>query len=250
MIKSDFHVHTNYCDGQKSPEEVVERALELNMEALGLCVHSYTFFDESYCVKKERQKDFIGEIKRLKKKYKGKLRIYCGVEQDYYSDAPANDFDYVIGSVHYHRKNGEFFALDHKKEIFVSAIERLYGGDYYTFAQEFFEVASNVAEKTNADIIGHFDIIRKFNGDGKLYDENSPVYVNAVKKAVDKLVACKKPFEINTGGISRGYLDAPYPALWVIDYIKSSGGSFVLSSDAHNPNNLLFAFDRYENLLK
>ena len=48
MIKCDLHVHTNFCDGKKSPEEVVKKAIELNMEKLGLLVHSYTFFDESY----------------------------------------------------------------------------------------------------------------------------------------------------------------------------------------------------------
>ncbi len=250
MIKCDFHVHTNFCDGKNSPEQVVEQAIKLNMEKLGLCVHSYTFFDESYCVRKERQKEFVETVHALKDKYRDKLEIYCGVEQDYYSEEPTDIYDYVIGSIHYHKKNGEYFPLDYKKEIFVRAIEKHYGGDYIKFAQEYFEVASDVVNKTGADIIGHFDVIRKFNGDGKLFDENNPDYRIAVNKAIEKLVSYGKPFEINTGAISRGYLDNPYPASYAIDYAKLLGGKFILSSDAHTLENLLFGFGRFENLIK
>ena len=96
MIKCDLHVHTNFCDGKKSPEEVVKKAIELNMEKLGLLVHSYTFFDESYCVKKELQKQFVDEINFLKEKYADKIQILCGVEQDYYSSEPTDMFDAVL----------------------------------------------------------------------------------------------------------------------------------------------------------
>lgn len=249
MIKCDLHVHTNFCDGKVSPEEMVKTAVKLNMETLGLVTHSYTFFDESYCINKDRQSEFIAEVNRLKEKYKDKIKLLCGVEQDYYSEAPTDGFDYVIGSIHYHKKNGEYFALDYKKDMLVSAIDRLYGGDYYTFIEEFYSVAKDVVRKTNADIIGHFDIVRKFNADGALFDENHPRYVSAVEDAVKALVGLGKPFEMNTGGVSRGYIETPYPAPNVAKLIKELGGKLMLSSDAHHPDNLLFGFNEWEKLL-
>ena len=68
MILSDLHVHTNYCDGKNSPEEMVVSAIEKGVKKLGLVVHAYTFFDDSYCVPKERISSFIDEMKFLKEK--------------------------------------------------------------------------------------------------------------------------------------------------------------------------------------
>lgn len=249
MIKRDLHVHTDFCDGKASPEQTVRAAIKLNMDTLGLVTHSYTFFDESYCIKKERQAEFIAEVNRLKEKYKDRINILCGVEQDYYSDAPTSGFDYVIGSVHYHKKNGEFFPVDYKKDLLISSIERLYGGDFYEFIGEFFSVAKDVVNKTRADIIGHLDIVRKFNGDGSLFDETDPRYKIAVADAVKALIPYGKPFELNTGGIARGYLCTPYPAPETARLIKSLGGKLTLSSDAHDAEHLLFGFREWEKLL-
>ena len=50
MIRGDFHVHTTFCDGQASPEEMVRAALEQGMDAIGFSGHSRTAFDESWCM--------------------------------------------------------------------------------------------------------------------------------------------------------------------------------------------------------
>ena len=42
MILTDLHVHTNYCDGKNTPEEMVLAAIEKGMECIGFSVHSYT----------------------------------------------------------------------------------------------------------------------------------------------------------------------------------------------------------------
>ena len=50
MIRTDLHVHTTYCDGKNTPEEVVLSAIEKGVERLGFSGHAYTSFDESYCM--------------------------------------------------------------------------------------------------------------------------------------------------------------------------------------------------------
>ena len=78
----DLHTHSYYSDGKASPEEMVLAAIEKGLAEIGISDHSYTFFDESYCVKKDKIAAYKKEIAALKEKYKGKISVLCGVEQD------------------------------------------------------------------------------------------------------------------------------------------------------------------------
>ena len=57
------------------------------------------------------------------------------------------------------------------------------------------------------------------------------------------------PFEINTGAISRGYQDNPYPSETVIKMIKERGGKFILNSDSHSVDTIAFEFDKWKYLI-
>ena len=63
MIFSDYHVHTAYCDGKSTPEEIVTSAIKKGMTHIGFSGHSYTFFDESYCMSKEATKEYISSVR-------------------------------------------------------------------------------------------------------------------------------------------------------------------------------------------
>ena len=123
MILEDFHIHTTFCDGSDSPEEILRAAIFLGMKRIGFSCHNYTYFDESYCIKKDKIKDYKAEIRFLAEKYRDKIEVFCGTETDYYSDESTEDFDYVIGSVHYLKKNGSFFELDNSRDEFMCLAE-------------------------------------------------------------------------------------------------------------------------------
>ncbi len=246
MILKDLHMHTSYCDGENSPEEMVLKAIELGLECVGILFHSYTFYDESYCIKKENIKSFIDNVLHLKQKYKNKIEVLLGVEQDFYAEKYPFEFDYVIGSVHYIKNGDKYLSIDDSTDDFVNIANTYYNGDYYKFAEDYFETASLVAEKLKPDIIAHIDLISKFNEGNILFDENNVRYVNAYKKAVDKLVKYNIPFEINMGAISRGYKKEPYPSLKILEYIRQKGGRLVLSSDAHHKDYIAFNFDKWQ----
>ncbi len=242
---SDFHVHTTFCDGKNTPDEIVISAISRGMDKIGFSGHSYTFFDEEYCMKKEDVAKYKAEILALKEKYAGKIEILCGIEQDFYSKMSTDCFDYVIGSVHYIKVGNGYFPIDNDVQTLRDASEKYYGGDFYALCEDYFDTVSKIPEKLNADIIGHFDIVCKFNEKHNLFDEDNQRYVSAYKKAIDKLVKYNIPFEINTGAISRGYKTTAYPSPKILDYIKEKGGKFILSSDSHSKDTLCFEFQKY-----
>lgn len=245
MILSDFHVHTNYCDGIDAPEDIVLEAIRLGMKKIGFSGHSYTYFDEEPCMSQEGTKHYIEAINNLKAKYRGQIEIFCGTECDYYSEIEHESYDYVIGSVHYVKFGSKYISVDHKPEVLEALIHEC-NDDPYEAAEKYYSLVSDVVNKTDADIIGHFDLITKFNRNNRYFDENNPRYVLAVNSALDILLRTGKPFEINTGAISRGYTDFPYPSVRILKYIAEHNGSVILSSDSHSKNTLTYEFTKYE----
>lgn len=245
MILEDFHTHTIFCDGDNSPEEMVVSAIEKGVRKIGLLVHAYVEFDDC-CIKKEDIGKFKAEIARLREKYKEKIQIFCGVEMDYYSSMELDDFDYVIGSVHYIKCAGEYIAIDTRPEHLKEAAEKYFGGDIYAVCEAYYTLVGQLADKFKIDIIGHFDLITKFCEKKALFDTNNPRYIATAKGAIDKLLKHNIPFEINTGAISRKYKTAPYPSVELTEYIAKQGGKFILSSDSHNKDTLCSGFDKWE----
>ena len=243
MNLCDLHVHTCYCHGKDTPRELVLEAIRKNMSCIGFSSHSYTSFDESYCMTREKIKVYRDEIAQLKEEYKDKIKILCGIEQDFYSDDAAIGYDYVIGSVHYLKKDNDYISVDLSAENLKNAAEKYYGGDFYGMVADYFETVSKIK---NADIIGHFDLITKFNENSCLFDERSERYVASYKKALDILLKQDVLFEVNTGAISRGFKSKPYPNEDILSYIKENGGKTILSSDCHSKETLMFEFDKYQ----
>ena len=247
MILSDFHMHTIYCDGKDTPEDMVREAISRGMKKIGFSGHSYTSFDPHVCMIPQNIDEYKAEIDRLKRKYKSGIEILCGIEQDYFSDFPAEGYDFVIGSLHYVTCDGEYIAVDHTFQHFEEAVKK-FGNDVYSLTENYFATVADVVNKTGADIIGHFDLISKFNDGNKFFDENNPRYVKATEKALDVLLKTGKPFEINTGAMSRGYKKVPYPSKRILEYIASHGGSVILSSDSHRKETLMYNFKECEEL--
>ena len=255
---ADFHAHTCYCDGDNTPEEMVRSAAEKGLTAFGLSGHGYTPYDESYCMLPDDEAAYEREVRALAAEYAGRMEVFCGVEQDCLAGKPTRGWDYVIGSVHYidcSEEGGGIEVIDESHERWLEIVDKYFGGDIYAMIEKYYETEAVVCEMTGADIIGHFDLITKYNTGGEggkkgaLFDEGHPRYIAAWQKAADKLMETGVPFEINTGGMSRRYRTDAYPAKPIRDYIAAHGGRFILSSDSHSTGTLCSRFDRYENYL-
>ena len=240
MIPSNYHTHTDFCDGSDSPEDIVLEAVRLGCPEIGFSGHSYTAFDESWCMSKQGTAEYKLCVNRLKEKYAGQIKILLGVEQDYFSNEPCDGYDYVIGSVHYVKKDGKYLPVDESREIQRAIVKEYYGGDFYAFAEDYFALVGDIWNKTGCDIVGHFDLIEKFNESVELFDNTHPRYRAAADSALDKLLKTPAAFEINYGAVARGLRSSPYPDKRILERLKGAGASLIKTSDCHDKRQLLF----------
>lgn len=232
MRFSNFHQHTTFSDGKATIEETVKHAIELGFEAIGISDHSFTPFDTSYCMKKERETDYLNEIHRVKEKYAGQIEIYAGLEADYFSETDNSRFDYLIGSVHYLYGNGEYHAIDHTKEQNARYLYEVCGGSKEKYAENYYAAVADNVRKKQPKIVGHFDVITKFG----LFDEftdDGKKYRSIATDALIEVLGVTPLIEVNTGAISRGFRKSPYPAPFLLKEILRRGGEVILSSDSH-----------------
>jgi histidinol phosphate phosphatase HisJ family len=236
----DLHMHTVFSDGQNTPEEMILSALEKGLDCVGFSDHS----GDDCGMTPERTLAYRAEIARMKEKYAGRIRVLCGLERDYYSEDTL-EYDYVIGSVHWIRMPDSAVSVDWTAEKQQEGVNRCFGGDWYAFAETYYGMVSRIVEVTKCDIIGHFDLLTKFMEQDPRFDVRHPRYVAAWQRAADLLIRTGKPFEINTGAMSRGYRTGPYPAGEIRDYIRRNGGKLILSSDSHRKETIAYRFEDY-----
>ncbi len=239
--KFDLHTHSAFSDGKDPAEEMVRAALEKGMTCYGISDHSYVPWDDCG-MSRESTAKCREEMERLRAKYAGRIHLLRGLERDWFSD-DFGDYDYVIGSVHWiEMPDGHHLPVDWTAEKLRLGVDKYFGGDFYAMAESYFDMAGRVVEKTKCDIIGHFDLVAKFNEGNGLFREDHPRYVSAWQRAADRLLETGRIFEINTGALSRGYRSDPYPARPIRAYLREKGAKMILSSDAHRKENIGYGF--------
>lgn len=243
MRLQDLHTHSLFDDGGATLEEMVRAGIKKGLSAIGLSVHS-PIPGEDWTVPLTILQDFLHEGERLKEKYRDQIAVYCGVEYDLRSALDLSAFDYVIGSLHSTQTHAGSFDTDNTAELAKEGIERYFNGDADAAAEAYFAQYQAVAANPEIDIVGHLDLLTKFDEQGRLYDDSSPRYLDAAHEAMRLLVTAGKIVEINSGAISRGYRTVPYPAKHLLNYLREIGGKICLTSDAHSTQGVGFAFGR------
>lgn len=104
--------------------------------------------------------------------------------------------------------------------------------------------------KTKCDIIGHFDLITKFNEKNVFFDENDCRYKSAWTDALDELLKRDVVFEVNTGAVARGYRTYVYPSEEILKYIKNKGGRVIITTDCHDKDKIDFYIKEAYQIIK
>lgn len=236
---ANFHTHTNLCDGKNTPEEVVLYAIDKGFSSIGFSGHGYTPFDLRYCMKDIN--GYIKTIKSLKEKYKNKIQIYLGIEEDASYLINREKFDYIIGSSHYFYINGEYHSVDSDSDYFNKCL-KLFDDDAIKLSENYYKSFCEYILKRKPDIVGHFDLITKFEEiDTQRFLCNDD-YLKLSENYMKEALKSDCIFEVNTGAMSRGVRSTPYPYENLLHLIKKQGGKIMLSSDSHQADTLDFNF--------
>ena len=246
-MPANYHTHTTYCDGKNTPEEIVQYAIEYGFSSIGLSGHGFTPFDLRYCMKDTD--GYIKEISRLKNKYAGKIEIYCGVEEDAFSYIDRDKFDYIIGSSHYFNVDGKYYPIDSNYDYFKKCLE-VFDYDIIKLSEAYYSNFVDYILSRKPDIVGHFDLITKFDEIDTMRFLNNDDYQKIAKKYINLAADADVLFEINTGAIARNIRKTPYLGEELLYILKEKGSKLVLSSDSHSNETLSFYFEEIKYLLR
>ncbi len=242
---TECHLHTTFCDGRNTPEEIVQYAMEQGLDGIGFSGHGYTSYDEQYCIKD--MDVYIKEISRLKRAYD--FPIYLGVEEDAFAPVERPRYDYIIGSCHYIKKDGAYFPIDSDYEGFSKILDA-FDGDALALAHRYFDQFCAYIHSRKPDIIGHFDLITKFD---EKYDSvflENRRYMDIAKGYISMATEADCIFEVNTGAMARGLRTSPYPSEELLFQLKCVGGKVMLSSDCHDMTKLAYRFNEMHKYLR
>lgn len=248
--KQNLHTHSTFSDGKDTPEELIIEALKRGFCGIGFSEHVFCA-RSSYALQMpvERTTAYQTEIRRLKEKYRGQIDVFCGMEYEMLAQTKAEGFDYLIGSAHYLDIDGRTVSVDTNLQQTLDCIRDNFGGDGMAYAKAYYENVSQLPQKGNFDILGHFDLVTKNNEKGSFVDAASKKYLDYAFDAIHALKGKIPLFEVNTGVISRGYRSFPYPQLDILREFKACGFGAVISSDCHNKDLLDHSFAEAEQLL-
>ena len=253
-MKTNFHTHTKWCDGKNTPEEMIEAAIEKGFSILGFSSHAMLPESECGTLSCATAPEYAREIRRLADRYANRIRIRCGIEADFIPGYTTPDRqayasirpDYVLGSIHFVlAPDGARVPVDHTPELLTEGIDRHFSGDARAFVKAYFAAERDMATTCRFDVVGHPDLVRKFNGKLHYFDEAADWYIEELRATADAIAASGKLTEVNTGAISRGWMDDAYPSASFREMLRARGVRFILSSDAHAADALDCAFDRF-----
>jgi len=231
------------CDGKAALAEMARAAFEAGAVSFGASGHSHTPIPEDEdSVLPADMTPYRTEVLRLREEYRGRMDVLLGIELDNCADVTAEGFDYWIGSVHRLRgPDGGLYAVDWDAERLSNCQTEAFGGDACAMAERYYAEVRRMAAR-RPTILGHIDLITKFNEDGGFFDEEEPRYRAAALDALHAADPVETLLEINTGAMSRGYRKAPYPALFLLREWRSMGGRIILTADAHSAGAIVYGY--------
>ncbi|MEO7991142.1 MAG: histidinol-phosphatase, partial [Chryseolinea sp.] len=246
---SNFHTHSDYCDGKGNIREYVRKAEQLNMMSLGFSSHAPLPFPNKWCMKPKSMDSYLSSISELQKE-NSSVEIYKGLEVDYIPNVISpNDFkdqlDYTVGSIHFVEQlpDGTRWEIDGQHNFFLEGFEKIFKSNIRDTVGRYFELTREMILKASPTIVGHLDKIKIQNIYSKLFSEDDTWYQREIKKTIDLIGESDCIIEVNTRGIYQKKCNTTYPGPWVLEYIYKRNIPITLSSDAHHSDDLINEFD-------
>lgn len=254
---ADYHVHTEFSDDSVYPmETVIKDATKMGMDEICFTDHvDYGIKLDWDSGKEIAYRDgapyanvdyprYIQKIQRLQNTFAGRIAIRIGMEfgmqmhtipqfERLYQKYP---FDFIILSIH-QVEDKEFWTQDFQK----GRTQQEYNERYYA------EMLQLVNHYQHYSVLGHMDLITRYDNAGIYPFEKIKPYVEEILKCV---IQNGKGIEINTSSHWYGLTDST-PSKDILRLYHALGGKIVtIGSDSHKPEQLGAYIDDAKELLK
>ena len=258
---TNYHSHSNYCDGKATPREMVDFAVAHDFTALGFTGHCPLPFENTFSI--TDYEGYCNEIRALKTEYADRIEINLGLEIDYIPGM-LEDFtplisqgglEYSIGSVHLipaegaiPQKADDLWMIDGSRyQTYDEGLMKHFGGDIKRGVKAYFYNENAMLERNRPTIVGHPDKIVMHNRD-RYFHEDEPWYRDLALETIHLIKELGLICEINTRGIYKGRHADFYPGKWLIQEMRQLRIPVLISTDAHAPEDLLRTEGAYEYL--
>lgn len=234
MYKQNLHTHTSYDHGKDTVEEMVQTALAKGFTTLGFSGHGTNRPLAPTSMSSSAAIAYKKAVLAARKKYRDKLDIFLGIEQDSMAPLEDDDLDYKIGSVHYLCHEEQVLPLDESPELFEHIRDTFYEGSIQTMIAAYYQSVEDMMDTQNFDIVGHIDLISKFNEDETYFAFDAPWYLELAEHAIQKGIDKGLIFEMNTGAVARKNRKTAYPSTELLEYMAAHGARLCINTDCHD----------------
>ncbi len=254
---ADYHVHTEFSNDSDYPmEQVVKDAIAMRMDEICFTDHvDYGVKDDWDCghaIRYDRGEplinvnypEYAASIQRLREQYGTQIMLRMGMEfgmqvhtiSQFEALFHRYPFDFILLSVH-QADDKEFWSQDFQK----GKSQQEYNERYYQ------ELLAVVREYHNYSVLGHLDLIVRYDQCGIYPFENVKPVVSQILEAA---IADGKGIEFNTSCHRYGLSDTT-PSVEILKLYRSMGGEIItIGSDSHAPAHLGSYIREAKQLLK
>lgn len=236
-MRTSYHVHTTITHGKSSIDELVQRALELELDELGFAEHYVLVPPEvvDWRMEPTGLQVYCDAVLAARDRVKGMLTVRLGLEADFipsttqelFEAIQSCPFDYIIGSVHF----VEDFAIDRTADLW----EALTQAEINDMVRAYWATVKQMAESRLFDIVGHLDLYKKF-GHGPTIDVTEDIAA-----ALDAIAGADMAVELNASGIYKA--GEIYPAPPILRECHKRGIPSLVTTDAHHADELMRGYD-------
>ena len=246
---TDYHLHLRPDEEDTPPERFfttdnVDRyrtaAGEAGISELGCAEHVYRFTQALELWRHPFWEQWATDDLDAYVDFLAASPLRAGVECDFVPGAEdrtatlleSRDFDYVVGSIH--------FIGDAALDAEEFSVWRTADSDPDRVWKRYFETVAEAARSGLFDILAHPDLVKVW-GSGAPLPERDPRFY--YEPAVEAIAESGIAVEVSTAGL-RKPVGEIYPASAFAEMCVEAGAAFALSSDAHLPEQVGFAYDR------
>lgn len=260
-MTTDYHMHSTFCDGKNSLEEMTLAYINKEFSSIGFSGHFPLPVDNEWTMTEADIEPYMEMVHTLAQKHKEQIEIYLGFEIDYLPweqdiSRRAKEIiprlDYFIGSVHIMARPGmeKMADIDGTPEHFANGIETIYGGSIQDFVKDYYNNVATMAEVIQPTIVGHLNLIKKNNQNNRFFDEDAPWYKDIIEDCLDRIAQTDCIVEINTGGLARYGSGMLYPSPWMIERLYAKKIPITLNADTHAVDTVAYEFDKVATMLQ